>query len=85
MLILLIVLLNIIVANGFMPLSSSSLLSGQKSSKLNMITNTGRNQYIDINGGKICYDYFPYSKKPAIGILQRSFIFTYLFIFISNS
>ena len=72
---LLIVLLTIMIVNGFRPNYYQQIkYNNNQQLTLNMI-NTGRNQYIDINGGKICYDYFQYSKKPTIGIYQYSIFY----------
>ena len=71
---LLIVLLTIMIINGFRPNYQQIKYNNNQQLTLNMI-NAGRNQYIDINGGKICYDYFQYSKKPAIGIYQYSIFY----------
>ena len=79
MLIALLLLINIFLVYGFIPSSllssSSSSLSLSRRSIVNMNVVSGRNQYIDINGGKICYDYFQYSKKPTIGIYQYSIFY----------
>jgi len=71
---LLIVLLTIMIVNGFRPNYYQQIKYNNQQLTLNMI-NAGRNQYIDINGGKICYDYFQYSKKPTIGIYQYSIFY----------
>ena len=71
---LLIVLLTIMIINGFRPNYQQIKYNNNQQLTLNMI-NAGRNQYIDINGGKICYDYFQYSKKPTIGIYQYSIFY----------
>ena len=74
---LLIVLLTIMIVNGFRPNYYQQIkYNNNQQLTLNMI-NAGRNQYIDINGGKICYDYFQYSKKPTIGIYQYSIFYYY--------